>query len=320
MNELQVVVNQTPGTVTWNFEDLKKAITEALESYKTTVYDDSNIQSAKKDRTMLNKLSKSVDDRKKEIKKKCLEPYEIIDKQAKELIAIINEPISVIDERLEEYEKARRKKARLIIEEYMNKAFEGIEQCIADKARKGLYDTRWENASAKKSEWISAIDSRVEIVKSDLQILDGIEEEFRTHAMDSYKVNLRLSDAMSKVQELRVQKAEILKRQQEEAERKRQEEERRREEAALAAESLESPQSEMGRVIDSIERGAYASVTGTIPIAPHNVTIDPAKSQGKEHQEPVTKPSQTIRITGTHEEYQKVVEYIKAMGISYEEV
>ena len=30
MNELQVVVQQTPGTVTWNYEDLKKAIEKGL--------------------------------------------------------------------------------------------------------------------------------------------------------------------------------------------------------------------------------------------------------------------------------------------------
>mgnify|MGYP002580419924 FL=1 len=102
MNELQVKVQQTPGTVTWNYEDLKKAITNALEVYKTTEYDDSNIGQAKKDRAMLNNLSKSVNARKIEIKKKCLEPYELIEIQAKELMAIIQEPIAVIDERLTE--------------------------------------------------------------------------------------------------------------------------------------------------------------------------------------------------------------------------
>lgn len=70
MNELQVKVQQTPGTVTWNYEDLKKAITNALEVYKTTEYDDSNIGQAKKDRAMLNNLSKSVNARKIEIKGK----------------------------------------------------------------------------------------------------------------------------------------------------------------------------------------------------------------------------------------------------------
>lgn len=125
MNELQVKVQQTPGTVTWNYEDLKKAITNALEVYKTTEYDDSNIGQAKKDRAMLNNLSKSVNARKIEIKKKCLEPYELIETQAKELMAIIQEPIAVIDERLTEYETARRKKARAAILEYMQKALKG---------------------------------------------------------------------------------------------------------------------------------------------------------------------------------------------------
>lgn len=167
MNELKVKVQQTPGTVTWNYEDLKKAITNALEVYKTTEYDDSNIGQAKKDRAMLNNLSKSVNARKIEIKKKCLEPYELIETQAKELMAIIQEPIAVIDERLTEYETARRKKARAVILEYMQKAFEGIEQQIADKAKNALYDDRWENATAKKSEWQTAIDARADAIRSD---------------------------------------------------------------------------------------------------------------------------------------------------------
>lgn len=228
MNELQVKVQQTPGTVTWNYEDLKKAITNALEVYKTTEYDDSNIGQAKKDRAMLNNLSKSVNARKIEIKKKCLEPYELIETQAKELMAIIQEPIAVIDERLTEYETARRKKARAAILEYMQKAFEGIEQQIADKAKNALYDDRWENATAKKSEWQTAIDARADAIRSDLQVLAGIEEKFRSYAMDAYRPNLRLADAMQKVQELRAQEAAILKRQQEEEERKRREEEERR--------------------------------------------------------------------------------------------
>lgn len=204
MNELQVVVQQTPGTVTWNYEDLKKAITNALEVYKTTEYDDSNIGQAKKDRAMLNNLSKSVNARKIEIKKKCLEPYELIETQAKELMAIIQEPIAVIDERLTEYENARRKKARAVILEYMQKAFEGIEQQIADKAKNALYDDRWENATAKKSEWQTAIDARADVIRSDLQVLAGIEEKFRSYAMDAYRPNLRLADAMQKYTRRRV--------------------------------------------------------------------------------------------------------------------
>ena len=336
MNELQVKVQQTPGTVTWNYEDLKKAITNALTVYKTTKYDDSNIGQAKKDRAMLNNLSKSVNARKIEIKKKCLEPYEVIEAQAKELMSIIQEPIAVIDERLTEYETARREKVRAVILEYMQKAFEGIEQQIADKAKNALYDDRWENATAKKSEWQTAIDARADAIRSDLQVLADIEEKFRSYAMDAYRPNLRLADAMQKVQELRAQEAAILKRQQEERKRREEEERRRRQEelakreAELAAQNQqeevaqtsgypERPQSDIGRTIDSIEREAFASATASAPI--QTPIIEPAPEQVQEPEIPFDpKPSQTVRITGSQEDYQKVIEYIKAMGIDYEEV
>ena len=278
---------------------------------------------------MLNNLSKSVNARKIEIKKKCLEPYELIETQAKELMAIIQEPIAVIDERLTEYETARRKKARAVILEYMQKAFEGIEQQIADKAKNALYDDRWENATAKKSEWQTAIDARADAIRSDLQVLAGIEEKFRSYAMDAYRPNLRLADAMQKIQELRAQEAAILKRQQEEERRRRQEELAKRE-AELAAQNQQEEatqtsgyperlQSDIGRTIDNIEREAFARATASTPIREPIVELAPEPVQDPEIPfDP--KPSQTIRITGSPEDYQKVIEYIKAMGIDYEEV
>lgn len=325
MNELQVVVQQTPGTVTWNYEDLKKAITDALVVFKTTDYDASNIGQAKKDRAMLNALSKSVNARKIEIKKKCLEPFELIDSQAKELMAIIQEPIAVIDERLTEYENARKKKARAVILEYMEKAFEGIEQEIADKAKESLYDVRWENATAKKSEWQSAIDARADAVRADLQVLEGVEDGFRIYAKGAYRENLRLADAMQKVQELRDQEAAILKRQQEEERKKREEEERRRQMEELSKRESEQPQSDTGKAIESIEREAYARAVFPEPVqkSPQTAVVEEMKTDKESTGVPVRNNnglSQVIRITGSPEEYRKVIDYIKAMGISYEEV
>ena len=325
MNELQVIVEQTPGTVTWNYEELKKSITSALEVYKKMNYDDSNIGQAKKDRAMLNNLSKSVNARKIEIKKKCLEPYELIETQAKELMTIIKEPIDVIDERLTEYETARRRKARDVIRKYMYDSFGGIEQEIAEKAMNAIYDDRWENATAKKTEWQTAIDAKADAIRSDLQVIAGIEERFRTYAVIAYKMNLRLADAMQKVQELRAQEAAILKRQQEEEERKKREEEERRRrqeeiarrEAELAAQNqqpkvtqtsshTEQPKSDMTKEIADIERKPSTSTASSVPI---------------ENQKPGGKSAvPLIKIIGSLEDYQKVIKYIKAMGIDYEEV
>lgn len=339
MNELQVVVQQTPGTVVWNYEDLKAEITNALEVYKTTDYDESNIGQAKKDRAMLNKLSKSVNSRKIEIKKKCLEPFETIDAQAKELMTIIQEPIEVIDERLAEYETARRKKAKEAILEYMNKAFDGIEQQIADKAKETIYDERWENTTTKKSAWKTIIDTKAEMIRFDMEVLDDVEENYRIYAKGAYRENLRLSDAMQKVQELRKQEEAILKRREEEEERKKQEEEERRKQqeelAKREAELTDQNQQEEenrttgygGSLASPAQRRTYpnngrdAYIRTTSSNSTWNPKIEPVKNNESEVEVPFDqKPSQTIRITGSPEDYQKVIDYIKAMGIDYEEV
>ena len=43
MKELQVTVQQTPGVVQWNFDELKAQLQEEMSTYETAVYKDDNI-------------------------------------------------------------------------------------------------------------------------------------------------------------------------------------------------------------------------------------------------------------------------------------
>ena len=85
MNELQVVVKQEVGKINWNFEELKTALATEMKKYTGIVFDDDSIADAKKTVAYLRKLKESVEDRRKDVKKKCLEPYNEMEKQAKEL-------------------------------------------------------------------------------------------------------------------------------------------------------------------------------------------------------------------------------------------
>ena len=58
----EVVVNQVPGTITWNFEELKQNVSVKLSIYRKMQYSDDNIADAKKDLASLRKLSKAVND------------------------------------------------------------------------------------------------------------------------------------------------------------------------------------------------------------------------------------------------------------------
>lgn len=118
MNEISVNVKQEPGKITWNFEEIKTNLEAALAEYTGMVYDDDSIKSAKTDVATLRALAKTIEDRRKEVKEKCLEPYGVIEKQAKELVALMIKPIAAINTQVQDYEKRRKEKARAEIDAY----------------------------------------------------------------------------------------------------------------------------------------------------------------------------------------------------------
>lgn len=80
-----------------NLEELRKWLIPKLEFYKSLVVTEDDIKSAKAEKASLNKLKKAIDDKRKEIKKAYLEPYQIIEEECRKLLEMIDEPIKAID-------------------------------------------------------------------------------------------------------------------------------------------------------------------------------------------------------------------------------
>ena len=64
------------------------------------------IKESKADKAKLNYLKAALEDKRKEVKKQCLQPYENFEKNIKELVALIDAPIRAIDSQLKEIENA----------------------------------------------------------------------------------------------------------------------------------------------------------------------------------------------------------------------
>lgn len=319
MNELQVVVKQEVGKINWNFGELKTALATEMKKYTGIVFDDDSIADAKKTVAYLRKLKESVEDRRKDVKKKCLEPYNEMEKQAKELTQLIDEPINTIAKQVKDYEEEQKKKKKEEILAYMAEVFAELPETVASKLKSKIYDSKWENKSTTKKTWQDAVNTAFENTKGDLNILDGIEEDFREDAKKVYERNLVLSEALSKVQELRKQKEMILERERQKREReeaakrealaKKEEQPQESEKAPEPVASAE-PKTEMGKAIESIERHAYQqAVTGTIA---NPVTQQPGLSGGKK--------IWTIQVRGNEEQHKKILDYIKFVGAEYREV
>ena len=312
---LEVIVEQKPGVITWNFDQLKTALAEKMKEYEGLVYTEDTVPVAKQDIATLRKLKKSVSDKRIEIKKKCLEPYEVIEKQAAELTELLDKPIEEIAKQLEDYEKQRRKAVREEIEGYMADKYSVFPSEIAKKLMM-QYDERWENVSTTKKAWKQSIDETCGRTMGDIAVLDEIEDEFKDKAMRIYSDHLVLSEAMAKVTELRKQKQEIMEREREriaaEERRKAEEELRKAQKAAQKpVEPVNPPKVTTPKptiknfLVEDVDDDEEVSgwIEGSMP--------EPVDAEDEKYY--------TLRIRATAEQIHKIKGYIAYTGAVYTE-
>ena len=206
--ELKMQETMFPQSISFNFDELKVEVTAKAELYKNMVYTEEAIAEAKTDRAKLNKFIKVLDDKKKEVKKQCLEPYNEFERQIKELIGIMSEPVMLIDSQVKSFEQKKKdEKLEMIIELWESKnTFEWLK---LDK----VLDPKWLNASTSMKKVQEDIEVRLEQVKQHINTLSYLPE-FSFEAIEIYKDTLNVNLAISEGQRM----AEIQKRKQAESE------------------------------------------------------------------------------------------------------
>ena len=100
-----IVTEKTIGSLAINYEQLKTELAQQLTHYKGYVVVESEIPTAKTTRASLNKVKTAIDDRRKELKREILKPYETVENQAKELIKMIDDVSFVIDTQIKAFEE-----------------------------------------------------------------------------------------------------------------------------------------------------------------------------------------------------------------------
>ena len=195
--------------ITWNHEEIKREVAEKVQHYATMVYTEDEIKFAKADRAKLRKFVDALETKRKDIKKQCLAPYETFEKQMKEIIVIVNEPISLIDKQVKEYEEIQKAEKRDAIEAYWISLSEDakIPEGISFAQ---IFNEKWLNASVSLKAVCSEIDARLEQIEKDLATLAEMPE-FAFEATEVYKHTLDLNTAIGegkRLSEMQKRKAE----------------------------------------------------------------------------------------------------------------
>ena len=228
--ELKIYNPQVDGflkSIDWNFDELKKEITKKSSDYLNLVYSSDQIKDAKQDRANLRKLVTALENKRKEIKKEIMVPYDDFAEKEKELVGIINEAITNIDTQVKGYEEGLR-------QEKLAKVKEIYKECIGDLDRtvpfEKIFKESWLNVSTTLKSIKEEIITIREKIDGDLKIINTENTPYVYEMKEEYLKDFDLMAAMTKKQQLEetAQKKALYEEQKrkeaEEKERKRKEE------------------------------------------------------------------------------------------------
>jgi hypothetical protein len=235
MEDLELVIyspQEYIEEIDFNFAELKQTLLEKLEKYKGMTYTEESIQLAKTDRANLNKLKKAINDKKVDIKKQCMKPYEEFESKVKELIGLIDEPIEEIDKQIKTYEEKQRQEKQKEIEAYYYEAASGYRNeaigSIPDIIPLSqIQKPQWLNVAYTMKNIKTEINEAITKVRQEIGVIESLKSEFEVEILNKYVENLSLADAMThkmKLEEMK-RKIEEQKRREEEKERQRKEQE-----------------------------------------------------------------------------------------------
>lgn len=184
MDELNFLVEQKAGIITTNFDELKKEIQTVMSAYEGIEVTDDNIAESKKDLAFLRKFKKSLDDKRKEVKKAYMNPYEEFETSFKELNAVIDKPINEIDSQLKEFDKKR-------IEEKKNQIKALYDENIEDYGEfidfESTLEESWQTVSYKAKDYLYHLSEMKIRVRSDLDVIKSLDSEIEDVLIDIFK-------------------------------------------------------------------------------------------------------------------------------------
>ncbi len=317
--------------IKWNKEELEAAVKQKMANYENTVYTEDNIKQAKTDRAELNKLTKAIEERRKMIKKIINEPYDIFEGELKNILALIQKPVGIIDKQVKLFEEKQKDEKRKNIQNYYDEIIGDLDGVLVFER---VFDNRYLNQTYKLAAAKDDVKAKIEKVRTDLETIDSLESKFKLNTKDVYIKTLDLSRALAenkRLSELEEKlEAEKKRKAEEEVKRKRVAEElHRQEEKARAVEAASKENSipftgsyegtnTYGGNITKASRNVSEELRSTSNTA-ENITkeITPSVSEPDIKPEKEKQYRMKFYVKGTREQLNKLIQFINENRIEY---
>lgn len=319
MKEIEVIITHSPGSLDFNFVEIKEMLAERMEIYKELFYTHETVAEAKKDVATLRKMRLAVEDKRKEAKKECMKPYDAFEKNIKELVTLIDEPIDLIDTQVKEYAKQQKAEKRQKIEEYFNKANANYESMIAFDE---VFKESWLNASVSLKSIEKEIDIKIANVIADIETIKSMDSEAEEKALKIYMQTKKLSDAIKIITDYEKQKSDILRKEEErrEVETRRKEENKEREKVEKQNRLEQNRIKEENKRKWEQECQEQGSKETTVESAAENLKVDFIESISDEIQE--SKAEKIIMrkylVKASVSNHDEIVKKLEELGVQWQ--
>ena len=178
--------------IKWNKEELEAAVRYKIAAYQNVVYTEDNMKQAKADRAELNKLTKAIEERRKMVKKIINEPYDVFEAELKEILALIQEPVGIIDRQVKVFEDQQKEEKKKSIQESYDEVIGDLAEVLPFER---VFDSQYLNQTYKLATAQAEVKAKVEKVRTDLETIDSLESKYKLNAKDVYIKTLDLSKA-----------------------------------------------------------------------------------------------------------------------------
>lgn len=138
-----------PQVIETNGEELKAWLSEKLTQYNEIVVTPETIKAAKDDKSKLTKLRTALEDRRKEVKRQCMAPYEDFERKYKELLALIDEPIGKIDTQIKALDEQEQQEKYNRVKEYFGCCMASSMDVPIDVDFDRILNPKWRNKTMK---------------------------------------------------------------------------------------------------------------------------------------------------------------------------
>lgn len=270
-NLVPVQVKGNVGTIEDNLDLVELSIREKVQEYAAVVVTEDSVKDGKRFLADIRKEKKALDDERKAIKTQWMAPYDAFEKRAKQIIALYDEPVKIINDQLTEFEEQRKAMKRQEIEA----AYDFVKGDLADwLPLDRIYNPKWENATYSAKKVREDMELIFDQMKVSISTIKSMKSEFEADALRVLKETGSLQNAIAEINELQKQKERFMEQARQEAERERQEKERaekEQEEKAAALQEAEEKKaaSETHEKPEELEFGLAAETPeSAAPFAP----------------------------------------------------